>query len=174
MVLDCLANSSEAALTTCTELAVGLTSLDTKFENSRQLYKVHQLMLDVGTKTSDFVAVINNESEHCNFNLLAFGGLELEVFGIYDVVNKSIRLMWTTDSSFVSKIKSEDSTRYIFYRFPTLRNRPLFIHTQYVVSKLYKWSLVFDGRDSVLKLFNALENFLYGNPNQPEWIPVSK
>jgi hypothetical protein len=140
-----------------------LVDLDSRFEGARQLYKMQMLMKEIDPR-QPYVATINNTSEHATITLLAQGS-PLYVLGVYDGVNKSVRLVWTTDPDFVQIVRAEDPTRYVFYRYPDLFDRPLFIHTQNVCANWFSWSKNFEGPDSVLKIFNALENFLYKNPN---------
>lgn len=147
-------------------LKISMTNLDSRFDASRHLYKLNIAMLEVyGNERAPFLAIINNIAEHSNFSLLSMG-IDLQVLGIYDIVNKSVRLAWSTDPYFINDIKAVDFTRYVFYRFPTLYNRPLFIYTQTVCSKWLRWARDFKDEDGVLKTFNALENFLYKDPTR--------
>lgn len=156
-------------------LCRSLTDLDSRFDGARQLYKMQQLMIEVsyGIGTNSYVAMINNVSEHASFNLLACK-TSLQIIGVYDTVNTSVRLVWTNDPDFVQNLKEEDYTRYVFYRFPDLYDRPLFIYTQSVCAKWFSWSKVFTGTDGILKTFNALENFLYKDPELAQLDRIQK
>ena len=149
-------------------MARSLTDLDSRFDGARQLFKMQQLMseIEIGTGGTGYpyLAVINNISEHASFNILS-SKVQIHVFGVYDTVNKSVRLVWTTDDEFIAREKESDYTRYVFYRFPVLYDRPLFIYTQSVCAKWFSWSNAFTESDGVLKTFNALENFLYKDPS---------
>jgi hypothetical protein len=113
--------------------------------------------------TGEYVAVINNLSEHATFTLLT-SGTTLYLTGVYDTVNSSVRLVWSTEDTFVEEVRRADQTRYVFYRFPPIVDRPLFIYTQLVCSKWYSWTKAFNGVDGLSKAMNALEVLLYKDP----------
>jgi hypothetical protein len=138
-----------------------LVDLDSRFEGARQLYKLNQMMAELDT--GEYVAVINNLSEHATFTLLT-SGTTLYLTGVYDTVNSSVRLVWSTEDTFVEEVRRADQTRYVFYRFPPIVDRPLFIYTQLVCSKWYSWTKAFNGVDGLSKAMNALEVLLYKDP----------
>lgn len=150
-----------------TRITKGIVDLDSRFDGSRQLYKLNQLMSEAfhapGVSLPAYVSIINNISEHAHFSLLS-EGIRLYLCGIYDTVNSSVRLVWSTDSSFIDGVRCADPMRYVFYRFPTLLDRPLFINTQPVCANWYKWNKAFTGIDGLARAFNALELFLYKDP----------
>jgi hypothetical protein len=150
-------------------LCSSLSDLDSRFEGARHLYKLQTLLNELAEYDSEieFLAIINNTSEHASFSILSHG-VAIDLIGVYDVVNRSVRLVWTIDDHFVTDLKAIDQTRYLFYRFPIVYDRPLFIYTQSVCAKWYSWSKTFTDTDGVFKAFNALENFLFKNPNLPE------
>jgi hypothetical protein len=123
-----------------------LPELDASFDGARQLYKSHRLMWDIDSRFP-YVAVINNTKDHPYFNILVWD-TALYLIGVYDTVNRSVRLV------------SSDFTRYVFYRFPVVRTRPLFMHTQSLISRWYNWAKAFRGPDSVLRCFNVLECYI--------------
>lgn len=139
-------------------LGAALPELDARFDGARQLYKSHQLMTDINSY-APYVAVINNTKDHPYFNILVWE-TALYLIGVYDTVNRSVRLVFTTDPEFVEKVRSADFTRYVFYRFPVVTNRPLFMHTQSLISRWYNWAKAFRGPDSVLRCFNVLECYI--------------
>jgi hypothetical protein len=135
-----------------------LPELDARFDGARQLFKSNQLMRDINSLES-YVAVINNIKEHPYFNILVWK-TEIHLVGVYDTVNRSVRLVFTTDPDFIEKTRSADYTRYVFHRFPTVKDRPLFLHTQSLISRWYSWSKAFRGPDSILRCFNVLECYV--------------
>lgn len=141
-----------------------LPEIDSMFEGARHLFKMQQLMDDFSRTVDDpYVICINNNSHHSYFTLLV-QDTTLYVYGVYDTVNKSVRLVWTNSDNFISSCRETDPTRYVFYRYPPLRDRPMFIYTQAICAKWHEWNRVFIGPDGVLKSMNALENFLFKNP----------
>lgn len=166
MTVDTVSESPSLSEEVNMELSEKLAVIDTQFRGGRQLYKVYHMMEETAKALdAEFVTVINNEAEHSSFNILS-AGYTVDVYGVYDTVNDSVQLAWSTDEDFVARCKSQDPTRYIFYRYPPLLDRPLFIYTQYLVSKWWKWNRTFEGRSGVLKAFNALESFLFKDHTQ--------
>jgi hypothetical protein len=146
-------------------LARLLPDLDSRFEGARQLYKSQQLMNEIDLPTHPpYVVVINNMKEHPYFNVLV-QGVPLYLFGVFDSVNRSVRLVFTTDADFVEKTKALDFTRYVFYRFALVNDRPIFMHTQSLCSRWYFWARAFRGSDGILKCFNLLEHLLLKDSN---------
>jgi hypothetical protein len=155
-------SSSKALILKMKEL---LSEIDSRFDGARQLFKLNQLMADLSSVSPDpYLAIVNNQSDHSYFAMLS-ERMALHITGCYDVVNKSVRLMFSTDENWVQDIREADPMRYIFYRYPQICDRPLFIHTQSLCSRWYSWSNTFTTTDGVLKAFNALEIVLYQNPN---------
>lgn len=135
-----------------------LPELDARFDGARQLFKSHQLMQDINSY-APYVAVINNTKEHPYFNILVWKS-SIYLIGVYDTVNRSVRLVFTTDPEFIDKVRADNYTRYVFHRFPVVQDRPLFLHTQSLISRWYSWSKAFRGPDSVLRCFNVLECYI--------------
>lgn len=149
-------------------LAHELQDLDAKYEGSRWLYKLQRLLETTSDYHAEYVAIVNNQSEHPSFSILS-QGLDLGFYGVYDTVNRSTQLAWSTDPDFVQITRAQEPTRYLFHRYPTVKDRPLFIHTENVCSKWYVWKQAFTNVDGVLKSFNVLENFLFKNPEVAEF-----
>jgi hypothetical protein len=150
-----------------------LQEIDSLFEGARHLFKMQRMMDSINelhVRPQPYIVCINNNSNHSYFTLLV-SGMSLHVYGVYDTVNKSVRLVWTNDEAFISSCRAVDPTRYVFYRYPPLNDRPMFIYTQAICAKWSEWSRVFSGPDGVLKSFNALENFLYKDPNTASFTP---
>jgi hypothetical protein len=147
-------------------LRTKLSDLDSRFEGSRQLFKLSQLMDEIAVNPGcmGYAAVVNNTSEHATFSLLS-SYVTIYLYGVYDTVNSSVRLVWTTDETFIEQVRRADPVRYVFYRFPVVYTRPLFIYTQSICSKWYQWTKVFTGVDGLVKAFNALEIFLFKDPS---------
>ena len=143
-----------------------LTDLDSRYEGARLLYKLDQTMCELDRSWSPappYLAVIDNISEHSYFVLLS-NGVRTYVTGVYDGVNNSVRLVWTTDPDFIAGVRSHESTRYVFYRYPDLIDRPMFINSQLVCARWFQWSKTFTTTDGLLRIFNALEALLYKDP----------
>jgi hypothetical protein len=149
-------------------LAHELQDLDAKYEGSRWLYKLQRLLETTSDYHAEYVAIVNNQSEHPSISILS-QGLDLGFYGVYDTVNRSTQLAWSTDPDFVQITRAQEPTRYLFHRYPTVKDRPLFIHTENVCSKWYVWKQAFTNVDGVLKAFNVLENFLFKNPEVAEF-----
>jgi hypothetical protein len=137
-----------------------LVAIDSMFEGARHLYKMQMLMDDLAYD-EPYIICINNQSNHSYFTLLT-NGHTLYVYGIYDTVNRSVRIVWTSDPQFLDNTKN--GTRYVFYRYPVLKNRPMFIYSQAIISKWAEWVKIFNQPDGLLRSFNALEQFLYKDP----------
>jgi len=153
------------------QLGIKLPLMESRFEDARQLYKFNRIQTEIWNSPelvncSGFVSLIINTGEHGHIGVLS-QGQDVFVHGIYDTVNMGVRLVWTTDDWFIQDVRASDFTRYVFYRFPVLRNRPLFLYSQALCSKWYGWARQFKEPDGVLKAFNALENFLYKEPELP-------
>lgn len=148
-------------------LARLLPDLDSRFEGARQLYKSQQLMNEIDLPSHPpYLVVINNTKEHPYFNVLT-QGVPLYLFGVFDTVNRSVRLVFTTDAEFIEKAKAPNFTRYVFYRFAVVVDRPIFMHTQSLCSRWYFWARAFHGSDGILKCFNLLEHLLLKDSNLP-------
>lgn len=142
-----------------------LPEIDSMFEGARHLFKMQQMMDDFSkTVTDPYIICINNNSQHSYFTLLAHG-VPLYLYGVYDTVNRSVRLVWTSDAQFIGSCRAVEPTRYVFYRFPVLENRPLFLYTQNLCARWYEWNRIFTGSDGILKAFNTIENLLFKNPH---------
>jgi len=144
-----------------------LQEIDSMFEGARHLFKMQKLMDDLEHSYAPYVPpyliCVNNTSHHSYFTLLT-QGLLIRIYGVYDTVNRSVRLVWTNDDRFVAHCRESEPTRYIFYRYPVFDNRPVFLYTQVLCSKWAEWNRIFNGPDGVLKSFNALERFIYKDP----------
>jgi hypothetical protein len=62
-------------------------------------------------------------------------------------------------------VKASDFTRYAFYRFAPVNDRPVFLHTQTLCSRWYYWTKAYRNMDGVLRCFNVLEHFLLRDSN---------
>lgn len=147
-----------------------LVELDSKYEGARQLNKLQKVMDELdGSHDADlhlpYLAVINNTASHGWIGLLS-RRWPLHLYGVYDTVNTSVQLVWTTEESFVHECRVANMTRYVFYRFPMIENRPLFINTQVVCARWYDWMKSFKGFDAHLRAFNVLETALYLDPHK--------
>lgn len=154
--------SSTAGLS---QLADGLEVLDSEFGDARQLYKLGRLMTTI---SEPFTAVVNNVStngESGSFYLLSTETLYVNL--VFDIEEHSVRIVWS-DFDLKSYTQAAKQFRYVFYAMPTLTNRPLFIHSQTVCSRWWKFKKAFgESRHGLLRSCNALELFLYKDPDIP-------
>jgi hypothetical protein len=93
-------------------LAHELQDLDAKYEGSRWLYKLQRLLETTSDYHAEYVAIVNNQSEHPSFSILS-QGLDLGFYGVYDTVNRSTQLAWSTDPDFVQITRAQEPTRYL-------------------------------------------------------------
>lgn len=150
------------------ELSDQLVELDSKYEGARQLYKLQRCMDAIQGKLDadlnlPYLAVVNNTGTHGWIALLAQYSL-LHLYGVYDTVNMSVQLVWTNDEAFVAQCRAFALTRYVFYRFPVIQNRPLFLNTQVLCARWNDWMKSFKNGDAHLRAFNVLETSLYLDP----------
>lgn len=148
-----------------------LEEIDVRYETGRQLYRLQQVLYavvsDLTIRSSlPFTSVINSEGYHSSLSFLT-SFVEVYVFGVYDTINTSTRLIFSTDPKYLEIVRASNPTRFVFYRFPTIVNRPLFVYGQSVCSKWLGWIKGFSGQDATMKAFNALENFLFKDPTVP-------
>lgn len=145
-----------------------IEQMESSFGYARQLYKLYRIQQDIvqQPESRSFLSMIVNDGQHGHTGLLS-NDRNFYIYGIYDVVNSGVRIVWTTDEWFVSDVRETDYTRYVFYRLPVLRDRPLFLYSQALCSKWYGWTNQFTGTDGLLKSFNALETYLYKEPEIP-------
>lgn len=146
-----------------------LPNLESEYEATRQLYKFHRYMQDI--KELDplgypYVAHMVSQGDQNHLGILA-QGQSLLMFGVYDTIGGSVQLVWTTDAHLMEDVRAADPNRYVFYRFPTLIDRPLFLFSPALVSKWINWVKKFQGPDCVLRAFNALELYLYKDAEVP-------
>jgi hypothetical protein len=147
-----------------------LPQMEAEHEGARQLYKFNEIQKEIKALPASqaFVTTIVNNGQHGHIAILS-QWRDVYVYGIYDTENCGIRLAWTTDEWFVNDIRAVDFTRYVFFRYPVLQDRPLFLYAQALCSKWYKWSQQFKGQDDcILRSFNALENYLYKEAELPQ------
>lgn len=140
-----------------------LPVMESEYEDARQLYKFNEIQkrLKDLPGAQPFTATIVNTGEHGHFGILS-QWKDVYTYGVYDTQNFGVRFVWTTDEWFMNDVKAVDFTRYVFYRFPTLQDRPLFIYSQAVCSKWFGWMKIFKGQpDCILRAFCSLENYLF-------------
>lgn len=157
------------------QLQAKLPLMESSFAFARQLYKFNRIQEEIrrNPQSLSFTSLIINNGDHKHLALLSQWE-DVYLYGVYDVVNSNTRLVWTTDEWFMHDVKAQDFTRYVFYRFPVLRDRPLFLYSQALCSKWYGWSKQFQGPDGVLKSFNALENYILKEPELSSLSPENK
>jgi hypothetical protein len=162
-----LADAHADACYLADDLKRQFTDLDSRYDGARLLYKLDRTMDDLAAEwdpVPPYLAIVDNQSEHSYFALLSHS-VRTHVIGVFDGVNSSVSLLWTTDPDLIFKIRAKDPTRYVFYRYPDLIDRPMFINTQLVCSRWFSWARTFgSSSDGLLRTFNALETLLYKDP----------
>ncbi|BAG41702.1 hypothetical protein [Ralstonia phage phiRSL1] len=143
-----------------------LPLMEAEFESSRQLYKLHRIQQQILLHSWLFTSFMVNSGQHGHLAVMT-RGRTVYVIGVYDTVNNGVRLVLTTDQWFVQDTRQHDFPRYVYYRFPDLNDRPLFLYSQALCGKWWKWSQTHTGVDGVLKCFNSLEHYLFKDPEVP-------
>lgn len=159
-----------------------MTDLDSRFteivnergrQAARHLFKLQSVMQQIPISYGPYLTVINDVSPYGSIALMTHGQ-PMYLIGIYDTVNTSIRIVWTNDQKFENDVRQTAPTRYVFYRFPIIEDRPLFMHTQNLCARWYDWNKAFQGTDGILRAFNVAETVLFRDPTVPSFIPGVK
>lgn len=144
-----------------------LPHMESEYEATRQLYKLHMIMVGLRARSAfPYLSHVISQGDSNHVGILA-QGITLYVLGVYDTIARSVQLVWTDDEYFMSDLRAREPGRYVFYRFPDLSNRPLFLFSPALVSKWLGWTKKFQGPDCLLKSFNALELYLYKDAEIP-------
>jgi hypothetical protein len=148
------------------ELAAALTTMDSKYGEARQLYKLGRMMEELDGVWSAVVNITNTSDTSASgaFYLMASGS-PLHLALVFDSDVGSIQLVWATFD--VRKAIQESGIRhYSAYPLPALRDRPLFVPSTSLCSKWWRWKQNFEQhRFAHLRAANALELILYKDPN---------
>lgn len=123
-----------------------LSELDSQYPGLTQLEKYLKVYPGLSGLSA---SMVETSGTHGSFSFFAFPKSPVYRYGI--VTNHSVLLYISTEDL----VPSRD---YYFYRFPTLLTGPMFISTQGICSKWWRWSSTFKG-DS-LKSFNVLEAWM--------------
>lgn len=152
-------------------LITELEKLDAQHDDARQLFKLNQLLIRMSILSPiPFAATVNIASAEQNgrpvsgsFYLLSHDQ-NIYCCLVFDLVDQSVRLVWST-LDFKSLIQNLGMQRYVFYPFATVRNRPLFLHTQSLCARWWKLTKTFgDHRLAIMRASNALELRIYKDP----------
>jgi hypothetical protein len=153
---------------TIPQLSSGLEELDSKYTDSRQLYKLNCLLAEVN---SEFAATVNIASAEQEGNPISgafylFSRCTPLYFAlVFDVEETSVQLVWST-VDFKTHMQTRNLFRYVFFAFKPIVDRPIFIHTQSLCSRWWQFTRAFGNeKHSLLKAANALELQLYKDPN---------
>lgn len=145
-----------------------LSSLDTNWDDARQLYKLGQLLKALDGPMASVVNSVSTSSEESNgsFYLLALQE-PLYVNLVFDLEEHSVRIVWST-FDFKADMQSRKQFRYIFYALPTLIDRPLFLPTRMLCGRWWHLRRMFgESKHGLLRSCNALELALYKDPALP-------
>jgi hypothetical protein len=145
-----------------------LPMMESEYEFTRQLYKMHRYMQELKAMDTcrPYIAHLVNQGDPSHVGLMAQGQI-LHVLGAYDTIAGSVQLVWTTDTHLMGDVRTAEPGRYVFYRMPVLADRPLFLFSPALVSKWIGWVRKFQGPDCILRAFNALELYLYKEAEVP-------
>ena len=149
------------------DLSAALSTLDSKYQSSRQLFKLQKMMEQLGGNWHSVVNVSNTgadgEATSGAFYLLA-SGQPLHVALVFDSNSGSVQLVWST-FDLKAQMREQGGLNYSFISFPTLHDRPLFVPSQALCSKWWRMLQSFEShRYSTVKAANAIEVMLYKNP----------
>jgi hypothetical protein len=162
------ARSKELKLLTTNEstvysLASCLQELDTTSINSRHLHKLHLLMVEIALLEDlkfSYAALVNNVSLNGTISLLS-NNVPIYLYLLFDLTEKSIQFLYST-VDIKAEIRDTYGLRYMFYQFPVILNRPIFIHTKTIASHWRRWHKSFsNSNDCMLKCCNATELYLF-------------
>lgn len=140
-------------------LTKSLSDLDARFPGLTQSQKYYKVQEELGEKP--YLAVLNTEGDHGSWSFLV-QDVPLHFYGVWD--GTSVQLMWA-DADIGPELRSVTTPRLWIYRFPVIRNRPVFIRTQALCSKWWGW-ITADKRGDFFRCFNTLETFLFGLGNR--------
>lgn len=148
-------------------ICAGLETLDARYGDARQVYKLQRLVESITGPCASVVNISNTEDDSeisGAFYLLACG-VPLYVGLVFDIEERSVQLVWST-TDFKAVVQKRRNWRYVFYYMPQLNNRALFVHTQQLCSAW--WRLMRDNGDepaSLLRAANAIELSLFKDPD---------
>ena len=138
------------------ELEFRLSSLDSILAGQNQISKYNVLYRHMTDKSNRFLVVMNNVGTHGSWGFLSKGE-PLYLYGIYN--DNEVQLIWTTDNLLIDSIRSMYPLKFSIYRFPVILDMPLFISTQAISSKWWRWSS--SSKTDPLLCFNALELMIF-------------
>lgn len=149
------------------DLSEALSTLDSKYQNSRQVFKLQKLMDQMGGSWHSVVNVsntgANGEAVSGAFYLMA-SNQPIHVALMFDSLSGSVQLVWST-FDLKQALREQGILNYSFIAFSTLRDRPLFVPSQALCSKWWRMQQTFESqRYSTVKAANAIEVMLYKNP----------
>lgn len=165
-----MSTESDAA----SEICNALNTLDSEYEGARQLYKLGK-MLD-GLNSQNHATLVNIEAStdagsQGSFYLLS-AGQPIFVCLVMDQKpdERSVRLLFSTFDPIphIRLACVNEPNRYVFFRFPNLVSRPLFLWSSYMCKRWYSANR--DLQNNALGLItacNALENQLYKDHTSP-------
>ena len=140
-----------------------LETLDAAYEGETQLFKYNELLRDLvaswGPTTSPVAGVLNTVSTHSSFSLLSVSQ-PMDLVGVFDPQLGSAYLAWSTcppGFDLAASIRRTYPLKYLFYRFPKVCNRAIFIPTQAICAHWWKYMK----GENPLFAFNALELKLF-------------
>lgn len=152
------------------DLEAGLSDLDSKYAGARQIYKLRRLQSEI---SQPFTSVVNisstgQDSDPVSGSFYLLSSEEhLYAALIFDTSENSVQLTWGT-FDFITSMRSRGMHRYVFYPLPTLTDRPLFLHTQTLCARWWRFIKSFGSeRHGFLRAANALEVLLYKDPDVP-------
>jgi hypothetical protein len=139
-----------------TELCRRLETLDSEWPEKTQLQKYQMVQEELGTDYGPYFACVNVEGDHGSWSILTHQ-VKVYLYGVWDGV--SVQLVWSTEE-LTPTLRLD--TKLWLYRFPTIVDSAVFLKTQALCSKWWRWrNSKVPGAD-LLRCFNALEIYLFG------------
>ena len=134
----------------------GMTLIDSSADLPNYRAKLMRLQ---NTLSDSFLGAINNISTSTHGSLaLVTNQIPIYVYGLYDTQLGGSYLVWADSPQVVTDILCVQPLRYLIYRFPLLESSVLFLPSEAICSKWWRW---FKTHRSVLHAFNALERRLF-------------
>ena len=157
-----------------TEVSVALNTLDSEYEGAKQLYKLGKMRDGLNPKRH--ATIVNIEASTANGSQGSFYLLSTEA-PIYTCLvmdqkedERSVRLLFSTFDP-IPHIRLEcakEVNRYVFFRFPNVVSRPLFLWSTYVCKRWYSANRDLQNNQlGLVTACNALEVQLYKDHTLP-------
>lgn len=152
------------------DIAAYLTALDSKFEGTNQQFKLQVLM---NRFDGEWTASVN--VSHTGADGIAKSGAfyvmnkntQLFMTLVFDSTSGSVQLVWST-FDLKASLRKVQAMQYSFISLHSRRRRPVFVPSQALCSRWWRWNRGFGAdRYGLIRAANALEVMLYRNSTLP-------